>query len=146
MESPDVNVLIYAFDESAQDHARHLSWLDARVNGTAPFALAEPVWSGFLRITTNQRLFQKPVSLERSLAFVERMRSSPACRPLPPGARHWEIFQRLCREVNARANDIPDAYLAALAIEADCEWITTDAGFGRYPGLKWRHPLGRPAA
>jgi predicted nucleic acid-binding protein len=73
MESPDVNVLIYAFDESAPCHAEYLAWLDARVNGTESFALAEPVWSGFLRITTNQRLFQKPVSLERSLAFVERL-------------------------------------------------------------------------
>lgn len=63
------------------------------------------------------------------------------CRSLAPGARHWEIFQRLCRETNALANNIPDAYLAALAIEADCEWITTDAGFGRYAGLKCRHPL-----
>ena len=115
------------------------------MNGTEPFALAEPVWSGFVRITTNQRLLQKPVSLERSLAFVERMRSSPMCRPLAPGARHWEIFQRLCRETNALANNIPDAYLAALAMEADCEWITTDAGFGRYAGLKCRHPLnGQP--
>ena len=141
MDSPDVNILIYAFDEAARDHARHLAWVEARVNGTEAFALAEPVWSGFVRITTNQRLFQKPVSLERSLAFVERIRSSPMCRTLTPGARHWEIFQRLCRETNALANEIPDAYLAALAIEAECEWITTDGGFGRYAGLKCRHPF-----
>jgi uncharacterized protein len=141
MESPDVNVLIYAFDESAPRHAEYLAWLDARVNGTEPFALAEPVWSGFLRITTNQRLFQKPVSLDRSLVFIERVRSSRMCRPLLPGALHWEVFLRLCRGTNAMANDIPDAYLAALAIEADCEWITTDRGFSRFKGLKYRHPL-----
>lgn len=141
MESPDVNVLIYAFDKSAPRHAEYLAWLDARVNGSEPFALAEPVWSGFLRITTNQRLFQKPVSLERSLAFVERVRSSRMCRSLMPGARHWEILLRLCRETNAVANDIPDAYLAALAIEADCDWVTTDGGFSRFNGLKYRHPL-----
>jgi hypothetical protein len=80
------------------------------------------------------------VSLEKSLAFVARIRISPRCRPLLPGIRHWEIFQRLCRETNALANDIPDAYLAALAIEAECDWITTDVGFGRYAGLRWRHP------
>jgi toxin-antitoxin system PIN domain toxin len=111
------------------------------VNGTEPFALAEPVWSGFLRITTNQRLFAKPVSLERSLAFIERLRSSRVCRLLLPGARHWEICLRLCRETNAIANDIPDVYLAALSIEADYEWITTDGGFSRFKGLKHRHPL-----
>jgi toxin-antitoxin system PIN domain toxin len=141
MESPDVNVLIYAFDESAPRHAEYLAWLNARVNGSKPFALAEPVWSGFLRITTNQRLFQRPVSFERSLAFIERVRSSRTCRPLLPGAPHWPIFLRLYREANAMANDIPDAYLAALAVEADCEWITTDSGFSRFKGLKYRHPL-----
>jgi toxin-antitoxin system PIN domain toxin len=127
--------------EAAPRHEEYLSWLDSRVNGTAPFAVAEPVWSGFLRITTNQRLFQRPVSLERSLAFVERLRSSPMCRPLLPGPRHWEIFQRLCRETNALADDVPDACLAALAMEAACDWITTDVGFARFDGLKWRHPL-----
>jgi hypothetical protein len=60
---------------------------------------------------------------------------------LAPGERHWDIFQRLCREVNAKGNLIPDAYLAALAIESGSEWITTDRDYARFPGLRWRHPL-----
>jgi hypothetical protein len=58
-----------------------------------------------------------------------------------PGTRHWEIFERLCIECSAQGNLIPDAYLAALAIESSCEWITTDRDFGRFEGLRWRHPL-----
>ncbi len=141
MDSPDINVLIYAFDQSAPHHEKFRAWLEARVNGTVPFGLADPVWSGFIRITTNQRLFQKPVSLDASLSFVERLRSSPMCRSLAPGERHWDIFLRLCRQTRAVANDIPDVYLAALAIEADSSWITTDMGFARFEGLNWRHPL-----
>ena len=60
---------------------------------------------------------------------------------LAPGERHWDIFQRLCREANAKGNLIPDAYLAALAIESGAEWITTDRDYARFPGLRWRHPL-----
>jgi predicted nucleic acid-binding protein len=60
---------------------------------------------------------------------------------LVPGERHWDIFQRLCREANAKGNLIPDAYLAALAIESGAEWITTDRDYARFPGLRWRHPL-----
>jgi len=58
-----------------------------------------------------------------------------------PGPRHWEIFDRLCRAVDARGNLVPDAYLAALAVESGSEWITGDRDFSRFPGLRWRHPL-----
>lgn len=58
-----------------------------------------------------------------------------------PGPRHWEIFDRLCRAAEAKGSLVPDAYLAALAIESGSEWITTDRDFSRFPGLRWRHPL-----
>ena len=58
-----------------------------------------------------------------------------------PGRDHWRIFRRLCDEAGAKGNLVPDAFLAAMAIEHGCEWITTDGDFARFPGLKWRHPL-----
>jgi uncharacterized protein len=61
--------------------------------------------------------------------------------PIVPGQRHWEIFTRLCREANAKGNLVPDAYLAALAIESGSEWMTTDRDYGRFPGLRWRDPV-----
>jgi predicted nucleic acid-binding protein len=60
---------------------------------------------------------------------------------ISPGSRHWGIFVDLCRKVGAKGNLIPDAYLAALAIESGSEWITTDRDYARFPGLRWRHPL-----
>ena len=59
-----------------------------------------------------------------------------------PGNRHWDIFTALCRAVSAKGNYVPDTFLAALAIESGSEWITTDRGYARFPGLRWRHPLG----
>jgi predicted nucleic acid-binding protein len=58
-----------------------------------------------------------------------------------PGARHWEIFADLCRATGAAGNLVPNAYLAALAIESGSEWVSTDDGLARYPGLRWLHPL-----
>jgi uncharacterized protein len=58
-------------------------------------------------------------------------------------ARHWGIFSALCRVTGSVGNAVADAYLAALAIEHGCEFVTTDTGFGRFPGLRWRHPLDR---
>ena len=65
--------------------------------------------------------------------------------PVAPGGRHWEIFLRTCHDAEARGNLIPDAWLAALAIEHGCEFVTTDRDYARFPALRWRHPLAGPA-
>ena len=57
------------------------------------------------------------------------------------GPRHWQIFADLCERTDAGGNRVDAAYLAALAIESGCEWITSDRDYGRFPGLRWRHPL-----
>jgi predicted nucleic acid-binding protein len=51
------------------------------------------------------------------------------------------VFEQLCREANVKGNLVPDAYLAALAIESGSEWVTTDRDYSRFPDLSWRHPL-----
>jgi len=61
--------------------------------------------------------------------------------PVRPGARHWSIFRKLWHDASARGNLVPDAFLAALAIEQGATWVTTDRGFARFPGLRWRVPL-----
>lgn len=76
-----------------------------------------------------------------ALEEIALIRTAPAFVPLEPGPRRGEIFTQLCRESAASGDHIPDAYLAAIAIEHGAEWITADRGFARYPGLRRRHPL-----
>lgn len=136
----DVNILVYAFWDDAPDHDRHLAWLEDVVNGDHAFGMAGIVLSGFLRIVTHPRVFAPPYPMDRALQFIEAIRARPNCVPIEPGPRHWEIFLRLCRTAGVRGNLVPDAYLAAIAIESGSEWITTDRGYGRFPGLRWRVP------
>jgi toxin-antitoxin system PIN domain toxin len=138
---PDVNILIYAFRPDAQDHQRFKEWLGEVVRGDESYGISELVCSGFLRIVTNPRVFRSPDPMEDALRFVEQLRSTSSCVPLSPGPRHWQIFTALCRTRGVRGNLVPDAYLAALAIESGSEWITTDRDFARFPGLRWRHPF-----
>lgn len=98
------------------------------------------VVSGFLRVVTHPRIFTPPTPLERALEFAEALRSQPHCIVLAPGERHWSIFTRLCRVGEARGNLVPDAYLAALAIESGSELATTDRDFARFEELDWRAP------
>jgi hypothetical protein len=137
----DVNVLIYAHRVDVPDHVRYHAWLDSVVNGTQAYGVSDLVLSGFLRVVTHRRVFPRPTPLADALKFVAEVRSQPHCVVVAPGPRHWEIFVDLCRHVATTANQVPDAYLAALAIESGSEWITADRGFARYPGLRWRTPV-----
>ncbi|HEX6962031.1 MAG TPA: type II toxin-antitoxin system VapC family toxin [Lacipirellula sp.] len=137
----DVNVLIYAAERRSPDHERYKQWLDELINGDEAYGVSDLVLSAFLRIVTNPRIHNQPMELLAAIAFAESIRNQPTCVVIQPGPRHWGLFTDLCRRVSARGNLVPDAYLAALAIESGSEWITTDRDYARFPGLRWRHPL-----
>ena len=141
MELVDVNILVYAHRKDALDHALYRSWLERWVEAETAFGICDLVLSGFLRVVTHTKVFNRPTPTSIAFSFVNAIRSRPNCVLLSPGPRHWEIFARLCREADIKGNLVPDAYLAAMAIESGSEWITTDRDYSRFPGLRWRHPL-----
>jgi toxin-antitoxin system PIN domain toxin len=138
---PDASVLVYAYREDAPRHAEYHAWLDGVVNGDAAYGLSGLVLAGFLRLVTDPRMFASPSPLPAALGFVRALASPPNRVEIAPGPRHWAIFARLCEQADARGERTRSAYLAALAIESGCEWITTDRSYARFPGLRWRHPL-----
>ena len=140
MTLADVNILVYAHREDSPHHAVCHAWLLRTLKGDQAYGIAEPVLASVVRIVTHPRIFKQPTRIDVALAFVAGVRAQPHAVPVAPGPRHWEIFTRLCREADARGNLVADAWLAALAIESGCEWITTDGDYARFPGLKWRRP------
>ncbi len=132
---------MYAFHEGAPNHDRYHAWLESVIEGDEPFGVSELVLSGFVRIATHPRVFDPPAPIDQALAFADALRSQPNAVVVAPGPRHWEIFERLCVAADAKGNLVPDAYLAALAIESGSEWMTSDRDFSRFPGLRWRNPL-----
>lgn len=138
---PDVNVLVYAHRKDTPRHDDYRTWLEGVLSGPAAFGLADLVLSGFLRVVTHPRVFKEPTPLADAVAFVRAVRDRDNRIPVVPGPRHWSIFLDLCEGADARGNLVSDAYLAALAIEAGAEWLTTDRDFMRFPQLKTRHPL-----
>jgi len=138
---PDVNVLVYAHREDAVDHPAYREWLEQVVNGDEAYGVSELVLSGFIRVVTHPKVFKRPSRLVDALTFAEQVRGQPNCVQVAPGTRHWTLLERLCRECDVRGNLVPDAYLAAMAMESGCEWITADRDYSRFKGLRWRHPL-----
>jgi uncharacterized protein len=138
---PDVNVLVYAHREDAATHKGCRDWLERLVNGDAAYGMSDLVLSGFIRVVTHPKVFKHPSKVSDALAFAGQLRDQSNCVRVEPGPRHWEVFRRLCLESGVKGNLVPDAYLAALAIECGCEWVSTDRDFARFKGLRWRHPL-----
>ncbi len=137
----DVNVLIYAHREEAERHGDYRAWLEAVLSGSSSFGMSDLVLSSCLRVLTHPRIFDPPTPGSRALAFVSQLRVHAHAVPIAPGPRHWSIFRELCERTGARGNLVPDAFLAALAIESGSEWITSDRDYAQFPGLRWRHPL-----
>ena len=137
----DANILLYAEDASSARHAAARAWWDAQLSGTAPVCLCWTVLQAFVRIGTNRRVFERPLSLDQSLTRVQSWLDQPCVRIVHPTERHWTVFRKMLVAGQASANLVTDAHLAALAVENGCELVSTDSDFSRFPGLKWRNPI-----
>lgn len=138
----DANVLIYAHRADAPRHEEYARWLAAALAGPVPVGVPSLVLLAVVRICTNESLFDPPSTLDQAFAFCDEIMQQPAAARLQPGDGHWSTFRRLCRDRGSRGPNVTGAYIAALAIDARAQLITTDTGFGRFRGLRWRHPLG----
>jgi len=138
---PDVNVLVYAMRRDSPQHQRCLAWLEDALSGVEPVALVAPVVAGFLRIVTNPRIYAFPTDAEQALEFIEAVLEAPAAVVPPPSKRHMAAFLNLCRRAGVKGDLVPDAWLAATAIDLDATLVTAERGFARFPGLRWRHAL-----
>ncbi len=137
----DVNVLVYAHRKDTATHGACRDWLESLINSDEAYGVSELVLSGFVRIVTHPKVFARPSPLAVALAFAAQLRDQPNAVPVGPGPRHWEIFRSLCLAHAVRGNLVPDAYLAAMAIESGCDWVTTDRDFSRFEGLRTRNPV-----
>jgi len=132
----DVNVLVYAHREDSPHHEPCRRYLTKLAAAPSIFGAPALTLSGFLRVSTHPRVFATPTPFADALSFVEALTDRPNFATIEPGPRHWSIFIDLIDATHAKGNLIPDAYLAAMAIETGSEWVTTDGDFARFPRLR----------
>ena len=137
----DVNVCVYAFVRESPGHEESKDWLEQALRGPEPVGLPEQVLASVLRLVTNHRIYKNPATPTEALSFCDELLDAPAAMRVRPGERHWGIFHGLVSQHGLRDNDIPDAYLAALALEQGATWVSADRGFARYEGLRLLNPL-----
>jgi uncharacterized protein len=137
----DANILLYAEDSLSAHHEPARAWWDAQLSGSTPVCLCWPVLTGFIRIATNARLHQRPLTLREAVDRVQSWIDQPCVRMIHPTEHHWDILQRMLHDGNATANLVSDAHLAALAVEHNCRLCSSDADFARFPKLNWHNPI-----
>jgi toxin-antitoxin system PIN domain toxin len=138
---PDVNLLIYAADESSPHYAGARSWLEQTLSGTEEVGFAWLVLLGFIRISTNPLAFGNALSPPRAFEFVDSWLSQSIARIVHPTSEHLAILCRLLEPLGTAGNLTSDAHLAALAVEHGAELCSRDADFSRFEGLRWTDPL-----
>lgn len=137
----DVNLLIYAVNADAAEHATVKAWLEKEINAGTPIGMPWLALLGFVRLSINPKVLSQPLTLNQALDQVRDWLSLPNVSALEPGINHLSHFTAACQSVKAGPNLITDAHLAAIVQENGATMASCDTDFGRFPGLAWVNPL-----
>jgi uncharacterized protein len=140
---PDINLLVYAYNDQAPRHAEARVWWEGLLNGTTPVGLTWLAMAGFIRLMTHPRVLAVPMAVPNAASTVRSWLDQAPARIIQPGAKFQELFFAQIVQVGAGGNLTTDAQLAAIAIEHQAVLHSCDADFSRFPGLRWKNPLPR---
>ena len=137
---PDVNLVVYAYNEDAPFHAAAKTWWERCLSEEEPVGLAWAVILGFVRLMSNRRVLARPLPAAEAVRHCRSWLAQPNARIILPGSTHMDILAGLLGGP-VGPNLVTDAHLAALAMEHQAELHSNDSDFARFPGLRWRNPV-----
>ena len=138
---PDLNLLVYAYNDEAPYHVSAKDWWEGLLNGTETVGVPWIVSIGFVRLMTHPRVLIHPATLAEAINYLYEWFRFPHVVPLNPGNEYLPHFRQNLIASGVGANLVTDAHIAALAMEYQAEVHSNDTDFGRFPGLRWRNPL-----
>ena len=141
MKLVDTSVLVYAVDDTSAHHEVARTWLEHALSGTETIGFAWNALLGFVRLTTNARVFASPLTVDEAFDRVEAWLAQPCAAVLAPTKRHTAVLRDLLAPLGTAGNLTSDAHLAALAIEHGGQICSTDRDFERFPGIEVINPL-----
>lgn len=140
MKLVDANVLLYAVNSDADHHDLSRRWLDSSLSGNDTVAFAWIALLAFVRLSTREGLFPRPLSSDAAMDRVNEWLSAPAAVVLEPTIEHGRVLRSLLAPLTTAGNLVNDAHLAALAIEHKCAIVSFDNDFSRFAGVRWTPP------
>lgn len=141
MKLIDVNLLLYAVNTTSEFHRKSVTWWQSALSGDEPVGLSWLTISGFLRLSTHPRVFDKPLSVSEALKQVDLWLDNPITRLVQESEEHWQALRQFVSDVGTAGNLTSDAHLAALAYTLGATVVSCDSDFSRFRGLRWENPL-----
>jgi uncharacterized protein len=138
---PDANLLLYAYDRESPFHREASRWWAALLSGAEPVGLCPVVVFAFLRLSTNAKVFERPMTVGEAGECISAWLERPNVRLLVAGPGHVESVCRLLAKAGTGGNLVTDAQIAALALEYGATVHTADTDFARLAGVSWKNPL-----
>lgn len=138
---PDVNLLLYAIDITSPRHDAARSWLEDRLSDSETVAFSWSVLTAFVRLSTHASIFEQPLTSAQAFDIIEGWLEQPSVIVVHPGNRHHIMMRELLEPLGTAGNLVPDAHLAALALEHGATLHSSDHDFARFAGLRWIDPL-----
>ena len=140
MHLADANVLLYAINPSTAQHRRARDWLDDALGGTETVGFTWTVLLAFIRISTSPAIFERPLEASVACEVVRAWLSRSSAAIVEPTSRHLDVLAGLLAEAGTAGNIVPDAHLAAIAVEHGATVVSFDADFSRFAGVRWSRP------
>jgi toxin-antitoxin system PIN domain toxin len=138
----DVNILLYASDESSPKHGRAKAFLRQCAEGREVFCLAWLTVMSYLRMVTHPAIFERPLSSQEAARNVEALVTLPHCRVLSEEEGFWDAYRRVTKVVPVRGNLVPDAHLATVMQQHGVVTLYThDRDFRKFDFLVVKDPL-----
>ena len=138
----DANLLLYAVNRRAAHHEATVAWLSEQLNGPRRVGLPWQSLGAFLRISTHPRAFARPLSPAQAWEAITDWLAAPAAWTPAPGPSYAQLLGELINRHEVRGNLMPDAQLAALALEHGLTVCSADADFARFTEVGWQNPVG----
>lgn len=138
---PDANLLLDAVNTDSIDHSKALKWWQDLIESGAPVGLYTGVIFAFVRLSTNRRVFERPLSTQEAFAYVHNWLDFPAVSLVDAELEDIATAETLLTAAGTAANLVSDAQIAAAALRLNGTVHSADADFGRFPKLKWHNPL-----
>ncbi len=139
----DVNVLIHLSNRASLQHDSAIAWLEQTITSGESIVIPEIVAAGFVRVSTDRRILENPITAEQALDLIESLLASPRSTMFAARTRTFTIFKTLAIDLGLRGNDITDAWIAAISLDLDATLVTFDRGFRRFPHLRVFDPAER---
>ena len=139
----DTNILVYAADENAPEHAACHDLVLRWRSDSSPWYLTWGVIYEFLRVATHRNVFRKPLALSEAWGFIESILASPGASILTETDRHERVASEVFGSLaGISGNLLFDAHTAILMKEHGVKTIyTRDTDFHRFPFLQVVDPV-----